>query len=90
MSYESIKQLTATFQGSSSPTSPGPVAVAGGLCGLFSWATVGPDINTDPQARLIKSFADLSDRYGQVALPARLSVRGQGRAGGSAQDRMVP
>ncbi|KAI4127150.1 MAG: hypothetical protein LQ347_004720 [Umbilicaria vellea] len=42
MTYESIKQLTATFHGSSSPTSPGPVAVAGGLCGLVSWATTYP------------------------------------------------
>lgn len=48
MTYESIKQLTATFQGSSSPTSPGPVAVAGGLCGLVSWATVGSCLPCPP------------------------------------------
>ncbi|SLM34081.1 Mitochondrial substrate/solute carrier [Lasallia pustulata] len=42
ITYESVKQLTATFQGSSSPTSPGPVAVAGGLCGLVSWAATYP------------------------------------------------
>lgn len=49
MTYESIKQLTATFQGSSSPTSPGPVAVAGGLCGLLGWAAVGSSIPPQPQ-----------------------------------------
>lgn len=46
ITYESVKQLTATFQGSSSPTSPGPVAVAGGLCGLVSWAAVSPCLST--------------------------------------------
>ncbi len=40
MTYESGKQLLATFQGSISPTSPLPVAMAGGLCGLVSWACV--------------------------------------------------
>ena len=38
--YESSKQLLVKFQGSSSPTSPSSVAVAGGLCGLVSWACV--------------------------------------------------
>lgn len=38
--YESGKQLFVKFQGSSSPTSPLPVAIAGGLCGLVSWACV--------------------------------------------------
>ena len=40
MTYESVKQLLATYQGSSSPTAPGPVAFAGGLCGLLSWISV--------------------------------------------------
>lgn len=39
MTYESGKQMLATFQGSTS-TSPIPVAIAGGLCGLVSWACV--------------------------------------------------
>lgn len=38
--YESFKQLLVKFQRSSSPTSPLSVAVAGGLCGLVSWACV--------------------------------------------------
>lgn len=38
--YESGKQLLVKFQGSSSPTSPLSVAIAGGLCGLVSWACV--------------------------------------------------
>ncbi|MCJ1299371.1 hypothetical protein MMC08_002163 [Hypocenomyce scalaris] len=42
MTYESVKQLLATYQGSSSPTAPGPVAFAGGLCGLLSWLSVYP------------------------------------------------
>ena len=42
--YESGKQLSVKFQGSDSPTSPLSVAVAGGLCGLVSWACVSfPD-----------------------------------------------
>lgn len=40
--YESVKQLLVKFQGSSSPTSPLSVPVAGGLCGLVSWACVSP------------------------------------------------
>lgn len=93
MTYESIKQLTATFHGSSSPTSPGPVAVAGGLCGLVSWATVGLSIPPQPplyRASLTRTCADVSDRYGQIAISARLPVRGQGQAGGGPEDRMVP
>lgn len=38
--YESTKQLLVKFQGSNSPTSPLSVAIAGGVCGLVSWACV--------------------------------------------------
>ncbi|KAI9762467.1 MAG: hypothetical protein M1835_008031 [Candelina submexicana] len=41
MTYESSKQMLATYRGSS-PTSPGPVAIAGGLCGVVSWIFVYP------------------------------------------------
>ncbi|MCJ1482478.1 hypothetical protein MMC06_002643 [Schaereria dolodes] len=40
--YESSKQLLVKFQGSSSPTSPLSVAIAGGICGLVSWAIIYP------------------------------------------------
>lgn len=40
--YESGKQLLVKFQGSSSTTSPLSVAIAGGLCGLVSWACIYP------------------------------------------------
>ncbi|KAL8873215.1 MAG: hypothetical protein Q9174_001279 [Haloplaca sp. 1 TL-2023] len=40
--YESVKQLLVKFQGSNSPTSPSSVALAGGLCGLVSWACIYP------------------------------------------------
>lgn len=59
MTYESVKQLTATFQGSSSPTSPGPVAVAGGLCGLVSWATVSLRLSRPPS----NAHAQLTQTY---------------------------
>lgn len=39
MTYESSKQLLANARGNS-PTSPMAVVVAGGLCGLVSWACV--------------------------------------------------
>lgn len=42
--YESGKQLSVKFQGSSSPTSPLSVAMAGGLCGLVSWACVSLEV----------------------------------------------
>ncbi|MCJ1355089.1 MAG: hypothetical protein MMC33_005080 [Icmadophila ericetorum] len=42
MTYESGKQLLVKYSGSNSPTSPMAVAVAGGLCGLVSWACIYP------------------------------------------------
>lgn len=41
MTYESCKQLLGNARGNA-PTSPGAVVVAGGLCGLVSWACVSP------------------------------------------------
>lgn len=39
--YESAKQLLANARGNS-PTSPLAVVLAGGLCGLVSWACIYP------------------------------------------------
>ncbi|KAI9785768.1 MAG: hypothetical protein M1839_008785 [Geoglossum umbratile] len=41
MTYESGKQMLATY-GGSSPTSPLAVVTAGGLCGIVSWACIYP------------------------------------------------
>ncbi|KAF2235131.1 mitochondrial carrier [Viridothelium virens] len=41
MSYESCKQLLANARGNS-PTAPGAVALAGGFCGIASWACIYP------------------------------------------------
>ncbi|KAF2863970.1 mitochondrial carrier [Piedraia hortae CBS 480.64] len=41
MTYESVKQLMANSRGRS-PTSPYAVMVAGGLCGIVSWAVIYP------------------------------------------------
>ena len=41
MTYESSKQLLATSNGHS-PTHPLAVVIAGGLCGLVSWACIYP------------------------------------------------
>ncbi|KAL2355715.1 mitochondrial carrier domain-containing protein [Cryomyces antarcticus] len=41
MTYESAKQTLANARGNS-PTSPAAVVVAGGLCGLVSWACIYP------------------------------------------------
>ncbi|KAF2278078.1 mitochondrial carrier [Westerdykella ornata] len=41
VTYESAKQLLANARGSS-PTTPGAVVTAGGLCGLVSWACIFP------------------------------------------------
>ncbi|KAI9664589.1 MAG: hypothetical protein M1821_006035 [Bathelium mastoideum] len=40
-SYESTKQLLGNARGNS-PTTPGAVALAGGFCGLASWACIYP------------------------------------------------
>ena len=42
MTYESVKQLMANARGQS-PTSPYAVVVAGGLCGIVSWACVSSE-----------------------------------------------
>ena len=42
VTYESAKQLMANARGKS-PTSPYAVVVAGGLCGIVSWACVSLD-----------------------------------------------
>jgi len=39
MTYESSKQLLANARGNS-PTTPLAVVIAGGLCGIVSWACV--------------------------------------------------
>lgn len=41
MSYESVKQLFANARGNE-PGSPGAVLIAGGLCGIISWACIYP------------------------------------------------
>jgi solute carrier family 25 (mitochondrial carnitine/acylcarnitine transporter), member 20/29 len=44
MTYESGKQMLATY-GGGSPTSPLAVVTAGGLCGIVSWACVSYHID---------------------------------------------
>jgi hypothetical protein len=40
MTYESSKQLLTTYTGNRSPTNPFAVVVAGGFCGIASWALI--------------------------------------------------
>ncbi|EFW98907.1 mitochondrial carrier protein [Grosmannia clavigera kw1407] len=42
MTYESSKQLMTTVVGDASPSNPVSVFVAGGLCGVVSWALIYP------------------------------------------------
>jgi hypothetical protein len=42
MTYESSKQLLTTYQGNKSPTNPLSVVLAGGFCGVASWALIYP------------------------------------------------
>ncbi|OAA68792.1 mitochondrial carrier protein [Niveomyces insectorum RCEF 264] len=42
MTYESSKQLLTTFAGDASHSSPVSVFIAGGLCGIVSWAMIYP------------------------------------------------
>ncbi|KAF5875008.1 putative mitochondrial carrier protein [Botrytis fragariae] len=42
MTYESCKQLLTTYTGSKGSTSPFAVVVAGGFCGVASWALIYP------------------------------------------------
>lgn len=42
MTYESSKQLLTTYRGDRSPTNPLAVVLAGGFCGIASWALIYP------------------------------------------------
>ncbi|CAN8103627.1 unnamed protein product [Discula destructiva] len=42
MTYESSKQLLTNFGGDGTPSNPLAVLVAGGLCGIVSWAMIYP------------------------------------------------
>ncbi|CZT06340.1 related to CARNITINE/ACYLCARNITINE TRANSLOCASE [Rhynchosporium graminicola] len=42
MTYESCKQLLTTYRGDKSPTNATAVVLAGGLCGVTSWALIYP------------------------------------------------
>lgn len=42
ITYESSKQLMTTFVGDASPSNPVSVFVAGGCCGIVSWALIYP------------------------------------------------
>lgn len=53
MTYESSKQLLTTFGGDGTHSNPLAVLVAGGLCGIVSWAMICEwprDAPTHPQA----------------------------------------
>ena len=60
MTYESAKQLLANSRGDS-PTTPGAVVVAGGLCGVVSWACVSDDVLTYMNGKTLIVLADLPD-----------------------------
>ena len=77
VTYESVKQILANARGTS-PTHPLAVVVAGGLCGLVSWACVGylklpvrPNMLTE---------ADIPHRHRKEHLPTQLPRRRQGQA----------
>lgn len=58
--YESVKQLMANARGRN-PTSPNAVLVAGGLCGIVSWACVSLCICRSLELILSSLFAHLAD-----------------------------
>lgn len=67
--YECTKQMFVKLQGSHSPNSPLSVALAGGFCGLMSWACVGHS-----RWRSVLNELDISYRHGQNQLPTQLLV----------------
>lgn len=52
MTYESSKQLLTTFGGDGTHSNPLAVLVAGGLCGIVSWALI---CRSSPQYRMSKT-----------------------------------
>ncbi|KAI9773944.1 MAG: hypothetical protein M1840_006170 [Geoglossum simile] len=77
MTYESGKQMLATY-GGGSPTSPLAVVTAGGLCGIVSWACVSRHADetsafTSWLSDYTDSKLDISDRLCEEHLPEELS-----------------
>jgi hypothetical protein len=67
-----------------SPTHPLAVVVAGGTCGLVSWACVS-DIENDKRSTGIDLIADIPHRHREEHLPAQLPCRRR-RQGHPTQD----
>ena len=59
MTYESLKQTIATKRDLNSPTSPLAVFLAGGLCGLVSWACVSLNPLNLAEACTLMTILDL-------------------------------
>jgi solute carrier family 25 carnitine/acylcarnitine transporter 20/29 len=74
VTYESVKQVLANARGTS-PTHPLAVVVAGGLCGLVSWACVC--YSKYGQGNMLTE-PDIPYRHCKEHLPAQLSRRRQG------------
>jgi hypothetical protein len=53
MTYESSKQLLTTFGGDGTHSNPLAVLVAGGLCGIVSWALICKSLPSPPNTVLI-------------------------------------
>jgi hypothetical protein len=77
VTYESVKQILSNVRGTP-PTSPLAVVVAGGMCGLVSWACVS--FARPSQRNLLMRFTDISNRHRQEHLPAQLPCWWEGES----------
>lgn len=82
--YESSKQLLTTFSGTDAHKNPMAVLVAGGLCGIVSWALI---CGSTCFLSYIPMWAQWRSMGGHVALTDPVPSRRQGREGVKLADR---
>lgn len=94
MTYESSKQLLTTFGGDGTHSNPLAVLVAGGLCGIVSWALICKFLffSATPARSPATDLTDASRprRLGKEHLPAQLPDVLQGPGGRARQDPVLP
>lgn len=66
--YEAVKQLLVAYRGSDSPTSPGAVAFAGGVCGMLGLVVVSRTLFKLLDL-ILKRLPDLPSRCREDSIP---------------------
>lgn len=89
MTYESGKQLLTTFGGAGAQSNPLAVLVAGGLCGIVSWAMICELRQKSPLPVAQLTLDTRPHRLGQKHIPAELSDVFERTESAAREDRVL-